>query len=173
MQETPTQYTRRILGYQKGKRPFTVLARTPRTISRLIAGAPRRAITAPPGPGRWSVAEIIAHLADTELVIGFRMRLVLGSNGTRIQSFDQDVWATNFRYDRQDVQESLEAFRAQREHNLRLLRLLPAAMWNYYGMHDERGKETITRMTQMSAGHDLNHLQQIRRILTLPHDRKA
>ena len=165
MQETPTQYTRRILGYQKGKRPFTVLARTPRTISRLIAGAPRRAITAPPGPGRWSVAEIIAHLADTELVIGFRMRLVLGSNGTRIQSFDQDVWATNFRYEKHDPKASFDAFAAQRLHNLRLLRILPRSMWTYYGMHEERGKETIARMTAMMAGHDLNHLMQIEKIL--------
>jgi len=173
MQETPAQYTRRILGYQKGKRPLTILARTPRTIARLIARAPRRALTVPPGPGRWSVAAIIAHLADTELVIGFRMRIVLGSNGTRIQAFDQDVWATNFRYDLLDIRESLEAFRVQREGNLRLLRRLPAGMWQYYGMHDERGKETIARMTQMSAGHDLNHLKQIRGILTLPYARKA
>ena len=65
MQETPVQYTRRILGYQKGKRPLTILARTPGTIGRLIARAPRRALTLPPGPGRWSVAAIVAHLADT------------------------------------------------------------------------------------------------------------
>ena len=173
MQETPAQYTRRILSYQKGKRPLAVLSATPRRIGKLLKGAPGRKLRWNPGPGKWSAGEILAHMADAELTFGFRMRLILGSNGTRVQAFDQDVWATNFRYDRQDVQESLEAFRAQREHNLRLLRLLPAAMWNYYGMHDERGKETITRMTQMSAGHDLNHLQQIRRILTLPHDRKA
>jgi len=167
MQETPAQYTRRILGYQKGRRPLTILARTPRTIARLVARAPRRALTVPPGPGRWSVAEIVAHLADTELVLGFRMRVVLGSNGTRIQAFDQDVWATNFRYDLLEIRESLEAFRVQRERNLRLLRRLPP------GMYEERGKETITRMTQMSAGHDLNHLKQIRGILTLAHARKA
>ncbi|HTR98399.1 MAG TPA: DinB family protein, partial [Bacteroidota bacterium] len=112
-------------------------------------------------------------LADTELVLGFRMRVVLGSNGTRIQAFDQDVWATNFRYDLLEIRESLEAFRVQRERNLRLLRRLPPGMWQYYGMHEERGKETITRMTQMSAGHDLNHLKQIRGILTLAHARKA
>jgi len=173
MQETAPQYTRRILGYQKGKRPLTVLARTPGTIGRLIARAPRSVLTAPPGPGRWSIGEIIAHLADTELTFGFRVRLVLGSNGARIQAFDQDVWATNFRYDLQNPRESLEAFRNAREHNLRLLRLLPSGMWNYYGMHDERGKETVTRMTQMSAGHDLNHLKQIREIITLHHDRKT
>ncbi|HUI09818.1 MAG TPA: DinB family protein [Bacteroidota bacterium] len=168
MQETPAQYTRRILGYQKGKRAVTVLSRTPRAIGRLIARAPRRTLAAPPGPGRWSVGEILAHMADTELTFGFRMRLVLGSNGVRIQAFDQDVWATNFRYDLQDPRDSFDAYRVERAHNLRLLRLLPPPMWNYYGMHDERGKESVRRMTEMMAGHDLNHLDQIRKILTPP-----
>ena len=173
MQETPAQYTRRILGYQKGKKPLTVLSSTPRRIGRLIARAPNRLLRERPAPGRWSVGDILAHLADTELVFGFRMRLALGSNGTRIQSFDQDVWATNFRYEKQSPRDSYEAYATQREHNLRLLRLLPRGMWSYYGMHDERGKETITRMTEMMAGHDLNHLHQIQKIVTLPHDREA
>jgi hypothetical protein len=56
---------------------------------------------------------------DTELTFGFRIRLVLGSNGTRIQAFDQDVWATNLRYERQDPRGSFDAYSAQREHNLR------------------------------------------------------
>ncbi len=165
MQETPAQYTRRLLGYQKGKRPVSVLASTPRKIAVLLRGASNARLKRKPVPDRWSAGEILAHLADTEITFGFRVRLVLGSNGTRIQAFDQDVWATNFQYDRQDPRASFEAYRAGREHNLRLLRLLPPGMWNYYGMHEERGKETITRMTQMMAGHDINHLMQIEKLL--------
>jgi hypothetical protein len=165
MQESPAQYTRRLLGYQQGKRPFSVLATTPRRIGKLLRGATNKKLKGKPAPGKWSIGEILAHMADTELTFGFRMRLVLGSNGTRIQAFDQDVWATNFRYERQDPRASFDAYRTQREHNLRLLRLLPRGMWTYYGMHEERGKETIKRMTEMVAGHDLNHLKQIEKIL--------
>jgi len=165
MQETPAQYKRRILSYQKGKQPLSVLSATPRRIGRLLQGAAGRQLRWNPGPGKWSVGEILAHLADAELTFGYRMRLILGSNGTRVQAFDQDVWATNFRYDRQNPKDSFEAYRVQREHNVRLLRLLPKGMWSYYGMHEERGKETVTRLTEMMAGHDLNHLKQIEGIL--------
>ena len=165
MQETPAQYTRRLLGYQQGKKTASVLAATPRRIRHLLRGATDRTLKGKPGPGVWSIGEILAHMADTELTFGFRIRLVLGSNGTRIQAFDQDVWATNFRYERHDPRASFDSYSAQREHNLRLLRLLPRGMWNYYGMHEERGKETIKRMTEMLAGHDLNHLKQIEKIL--------
>jgi hypothetical protein len=165
MQETPAQYTRRLLGYQEGKKPSAVLRATPRRIRNLLRGATNRRLREKPEPGAWSIGEILAHMADTELTFGFRIRLVLGSNGIRIQAFDQDVWATNFRYEKHDPRASFDAYSAQREHNLRLLRLLAPGMWNYYGMHEERGKETVKRMTEMLAGHDLNHLKQIEKIL--------
>jgi hypothetical protein len=165
MQETPAQYIRRLLGYQEGKKPASVLAATPRRIRTMLRGVTHKRLKEKPAPGAWSIGEILAHMADTELTFGFRLRLVLGSNGTRIQAFDQDVWATNFRYEKQDPKASFDSYRAQRVHNLRLLRLLPRGMWNYYGMHEERGKETVQRMTEMMAGHDLNHLQQIEKIL--------
>jgi len=165
MHETASQYTKRLLGYQKGKRPVAVLASTPRKIRKLLRGARTQRLRARPAGDRWSVGEILAHMADAEVTFAFRIRSALGSNGTRIQAYDQDVWATNFRYNQQDPRASFESYRALREHNLRLLRLLPKGMWSYYGMHEERGKETIARMTEMMAGHDLNHLMQIERIL--------
>jgi hypothetical protein len=60
---------------------------------------------------------------------------------------------------------SLEAYRVTRERTLRLLKSIPRGMWANFGMHSERGKETVTRVTEMMAGHDINHLEQIRRIL--------
>ena len=114
---------------------------------------------------KWSVVEILAHLADTELVAGFRLRLILGENGITIQAFDQNIWAENFNYRQRDPKKSLEVFRILRENNLALLASLPKSMWENFGMHTERGKETVTRMTEMFAGHDLNHLAQIERIV--------
>lgn len=165
MQETPQQYTKRILKNQQGKDPVTILSSTPGKIARLLQGVSRKRLTTRPTKGKWSLAEILAHLADAELVTGFRMRLILGANRTAIQAFDQDVWAAFSRYEEQDPYLSLEAFRIQRERNVRLLKTLPKKMWGYYGIHSERGKETIRRVTQMLAGHDINHLRQVERIV--------
>jgi uncharacterized damage-inducible protein DinB len=165
MQETGQQYTQRILGLLQENDPMKVLAGTPRKITTLFKGAARKSLTRRPGAERWSVAEIVAHLADTELVSGFRMRLILGKSGTPIQAFDQDTWSGYAEYARQDPMLSLEAFRVQRERNLRLLRLIPREMWEHFGVHEERGKETVTRVTEMMAGHDINHRAQIEAIL--------
>ncbi len=164
MQETPQQYTKRILGYVQGLKPLGVQQSTPKKIARLIRPLTRQQMRKRPAPGKWSIAEILAHLAETELVGGYRIRMILSENGTPIQAFDQNVWARNSNYARQDAQKSLRTFRVLRETNLALLKSLPTGKWSYYGIHAERGKETITRVAQMFAGHDLNHLQQIERI---------
>ena len=165
MKETPQEYTARILSYQEGQEPLKIQQATAKKIERLIKGVPKKKLMTRPEPSKWSVAEIIAHLADTELVGGFRMRLMLGENGVAIQAFDQDVWAEKFEYRNRDPKTSLAAFRALRENNIAFLKSIPKAMWNNYGMHSERGKESVTRVVQMFAGHDLNHLGQIERIL--------
>ena len=165
MRETPQEYTKRILGYQAGKNPLEVQQDTAKKIERLIEGVPKKKLMTRPEPGKWSVGEILAHLADTELVGGFRMRLILGENGATIQAFDQDEWAEKLNYRKRDPQKSLKTFRALRGNNLSLLTSLPAPMWENFGMHTERGKETVTRIVEMFAGHDINHLTQIERIV--------
>ncbi len=165
MKESPQEYTERLLGYQRGKSPLRQMALSPKVLGKLLKGVAGKKLATRMEPDRWSVAEILAHLADTELTFGFRMRLILGATGTTIQAFDQDVWAQYSRYQKHDSRLSFEAYRVQRERNIRLLKLLPPEMWEYYGMHEERGKETITRLTQMMAGHDINHLHQVRRAL--------
>ncbi len=164
MQETPQQYTKRILGYMQGRQPLRVQRATPKRIERLVRSLTRRQMHKRPAPGKWSIAEILAHLADTELVGGYRLRTILGSNGTPIQAFDQDIWARNANYAAQDPHKSLRTFRVLREANLGLLKSLPKRKWSCYGIHAERGKETIARVAQMFAGHDINHLQQIEHI---------
>ena len=165
MQETPQEYITRILGYQAGKEPLKVQQATVKKIERLIKGVPKKKLMTRPEPGKWSIAEILAHLADTELVAGFRIRLILGENGATIQAFDQDVWAEKLNYRKRDPKKSLEVFRVLRENNLTLLKSLPKPMWNNFGMHTERGKETVARIIEMFAGHDINHLTQIERIV--------
>ncbi len=165
MKETPQQYIERIRGYLEGKKPLEVLAASPRQLARLVKGVSKKKLAKRPGPDKWSVTEILAHLADTELVQGFRLRLILGASGTPIQGFDQDEWARYSDYAKHDPALSLEAYQVTRERTVRLLKSLPRDAWDRYGMHSERGKETVTRVTEMMAGHDLNHLKAIREIL--------
>ncbi len=165
MQETPQEYITRILGHQAGKKPLKVQQATVKKIERLITGVPKKKLMTRPESGKWSIAEILAHLADTELVAGFRIRLILGLNGATIQAFDQDIWAEKLNYRKRDPKKSLEVFRVLRENNLALLKSLPKPMWDNFGMHTERGKETVTRITEMFAGHDINHLTQIERMV--------
>ena len=165
MAETVQQYVRRILGNVKGRDPLRTQQATPRRLARLIRGRRRSQLTRRPGRGKWSVAEILAHLAEAEMVGGYRMRMILSANGTPIQAFDQDVWARVSSYGRQDPKHSLELFTALRRSNLALLRSLKPRQWRMYGMHSERGKETVARLATMFAGHDINHTRQIEKIL--------
>lgn len=164
MQETPQQYTQRMLSHVDGKDPLRLQRAAPRKFAALTKGLSKKRLTSRPGPGKWSIAEVLAHLADAEWVVGYRLRLILASNGTAIQAFDQDAWADTFTYGRRDPKTSLETFRALRENNLRLLSSVPRALWKNYGQHQERGKETVEHIVRMMAGHDLNHLLQVEKI---------
>ena len=165
MNETPQQYTQRVVGYIEGKQPLAVQAATAKKLERLIKGVPTSKLRKRPAPEKWSVSEIVAHLADAEIVGGFRMRLILGAPGTPVAAFDQDSWVTSGHYEKRDPRKSVEQFRVVREANLALLKSLKPEQWKHYGMHSERGQETIEHIVRMFAGHDLNHLQQIERIL--------
>jgi hypothetical protein len=116
-------------------------------------------------PAKWSIAEIVAHLADAEVVASWRMRSVIGENGITIQPFDQDAWASVFNYRDRDTKRSLEVFRILRENNLGMLKEISPQTWDNYGMHLERGKESIAHLARMFAGHDTNHILQIERIV--------
>ena len=164
MPETPQQYTQRMLGNIEGKEPLRVQRETPKKLAKLIRGLNKKQLTRRPAPDKWSIAEILAHLADAELVGSWRMRHVIGNNGATIQPFDQNVWASTFAYARRDPKQSLELFRILRENNLAMLKSLSNELWENYGMHQERGKESVAHIVNMYAGHDLNHLGQVERI---------
>jgi hypothetical protein len=165
MQETAQQYIQRVFSYLEGKQPLAVQAATAKKLERLVKGVPTSKLRKRPAPDKWSVSEIVAHLADAEIVIGFRMRLILGAPGTPIAAFDQDSWVTSGHYEKRDPRKSVEQFRVLRETNLALLKSLTPAQWKHHGMHAERGQETIEHIVRMMAGHDINHLQQVERIL--------
>ncbi len=165
MQETPQEYTQRMLKQSDGKDPLKVQAATAAKLGRLIQRASAGKLRKRPAPGKWSAGEILAHLADCEIVTGWRRRQILGAPGTSLQAFDQDAWAAAGHYEKRDPRKSLEQFRAAREANLTLLKSLAPEQWKHHGMHAERGVETIEHIVCMMAGHDLNHLGQVERIV--------
>jgi uncharacterized damage-inducible protein DinB len=164
MQETLQQYMQRILGYVEGKDPLRVQRDTPKKLAAAIRGLSPKQLKKQPAPGKWSIAEILAHLADTEVVAAWRLRQILSANGAAIQSFDQNVWAKTFDYAKLDAKESLRFFEVLRSGNVAMLKRLPRKAWDNYGMHAERGKETVAKIVRMWAGHDINHLEQVKRI---------
>ena len=165
MNETPQQYTQRITAHVEGKQPLAVQGATAKKLERLIKGVPTSRLRKRPAPDKWSVSEILAHLADAEIVIGFRMRFILGAPGTPVAAYDQDSWLISGHYEKRDPRKSVEQFWVVREANLALLRSLTPEQWKHYGIHSERGQETIEHIVRMTAGHDINHLQQAERIL--------
>ena len=165
MNETAQQYIHRITGHVEGKQPLAVQATTAKKLERLLKGVSTSKLRKRPAADKWSVSEIVAHLGDAEIVIGFRMRLILGAPGIPIAAYDQDSWVTSGHYEKRDPHKSVEQFRVVREANLALLKSLTPEQWKHYGMHSERGQETIEQIVRMTAGHDMNHLQQIEGIL--------
>ncbi len=165
MQETMQEYTQRLLTYGEGKDPLRSQQTAPAKFAGLLKGKTGKQLMRRPVPDKWSVAEILAHLADAELAISWRLRQILTNNAIPIQAYDQDLWARTFNYARRDPRQSLANFRTLREANLALLKSVPRKLWDNYGVHAERGNESVSHVVKMVAGHDLNHLQQVERIL--------
>jgi hypothetical protein len=166
MFETAQQYTQRILANVEGQDPIKLQSATTKKLARLVKGIPTAKLRKRPAPDKWSVAEILAHLADVEIVIGWRVRSILGAPGTPVQAYDQNAWVIAGHYEKRDPRKSIELHRVVREANLALLKSLSPDQWKHYGQHAERGQESIEHIVRMVAGHDINHIHQIERILT-------
>lgn len=118
----------------------------------------------PEKPGKWSIIQVVQHLADSELVYGYRLRMVLAHDTPEILGIDQDLWANELKYNDADLGEALDQLRVLRAANLRLMRSLSPAQLERVGLHSERGPESAMKMIKMIGGHDILHRNQINRI---------
>ncbi len=166
MNETLAQYAARIASYVEGKDSLSIQHQSYQTLARLVEGVPEEALVGQCSPGKWSVREILAHLAEAEIVSTWRYRQMIEQNGVALTAFDQDEWARLGDFGATDVRESLEIFRLLRQNNLRMFARLTHEEWQRFGRHSERGKMTLEDLVRQMAGHDLNHIQQVRQILT-------
>ena len=161
---TGDAYIKLLLDTLGNQDPMPIHETTPDKIAKAIAGLDGGALSRPEKPGKWSIIGVIQHLADSELVYGYRIRMIVSHPTPDIQAFDQDLWAAELNYETRDAQEALEEFRALRAANVRLLRSFDQKKLQRFGNHVERGKESIAHMMKLYAAHDLVHLKQIERI---------
>ena len=157
-------YRANILSYQAGADFLALQTAAPEKLASLTGGLSAEQLARRPAPEKWSIQELAAHLADDELVGAYRVRMILSSPGTPIQAFDQDVWARTGRYSTSDVSDSLVLYRTLRFANLKLLQSLTAEEWDMFGVHAERGVESLRDIAMYFAGHDINHFRQIESI---------
>jgi len=143
--------------------PLMVLAETQGRIPDIAQALGTEGLKRTYAPGKWTAAQVIAHLADCEIAFGFRVRQIVAEPSVEIQTFDEKQWARH--YDRVDGLAAAQTFQSLRAWNLALFRPLSAEELDTAAMHPERGPEKASTVIRIIAGHTLNHLAQIERIL--------
>jgi hypothetical protein len=162
--EDRAKYAGAVLDLVGRRDPMNVLRQTPEAARAAVAGLTPAQLRTPEREGKWSIAHVLRHLADSEVVWGWRMRLILAQDRPPITGYDQDLWAERLHYEDADAATSLDALRVLRRDNLLLLDRATPDDLKRVGVHSERGEESIGYLRGLYAGHDLLHLNQIERI---------
>lgn len=147
-----------------GKRdPIELMSKAAKRLRKLLEGRSEKELEWRPAPGKWSIKEVLAHLADGEMMIGSRLRFVAAMDRPVIVGYDQDAFVARLGAEQRSAEECLDEFRALRAINTALLSRLPKEAFARIGMHSERGEESLGHMVRLYAGHDLIHEAQIAR----------
>jgi hypothetical protein len=117
-----------------------------------------------PGPGKWSIRQIVCHLSDAELVGAVRLRTVLAEDNPVLMAFDQEAWARNLGYGRRKMTPVLETFRRIRAENYELLKELPGEAFERKAAHSELGTITLGELLQGYAEHAESHARQVQQL---------
>jgi hypothetical protein len=162
--EQADAYVRALLDLLGEREPLAVLAATPAALCDAFAGMDAAQLATCEAPGKWSVCHVLRHLADSEIVWAYRLRVVLAQDRPALAGYDQDAWAQRLGYADASPAGSLGEFEVLRRGNLLLLARARPADLARVGVHAERGEESVARMMKLYAAHDLLHLRQIERI---------
>jgi uncharacterized damage-inducible protein DinB len=162
--ENADRYVQSLLDLLGGRDPLTTMPELPGAVAALVAGLDDAQLRRPEKQDKWSVIEVVQHLADTEIVWGYRVRKTLADPGTAIAGYDQDAWARSLHYGAANLETALAQLRALRAANLALLTSLTAEEWDRAGIHSERGPESVRQIARLVGGHDFVHRNQIARI---------
>jgi hypothetical protein len=157
-------YVQALLDILGDRDPFEVLRETPDTIRLGVRGMTEAQLSTPEAPGKWSVRQLVQHLADSELVGAFRFRMALAHDAPELPGYDQDAWARALRYENAAIEDALGDFQRLRHSNLRLLTRTTPEERQRPIHHAERGDEPLGHLIKLYAGHDLVHRKQLARI---------
>jgi hypothetical protein len=138
--------------------------RGPELMAAVMTGAAGAELDFVAAPGRWSIRQIMAHLADSEIVDADRLRRVIAEQNPTLMGYDQEAWARNLNYARRKISESLETFRRLRAENYDLLKDLPEAVFERTGTHSETGPVTLRQLVEVNAEHPEKHARQVQEI---------
>jgi DinB superfamily len=138
--------------------------RGPEVLAMVLTGVSGEEEDFVPAPGKWSPRQIVAHLADAELVGAHRMRQVIAEDNPTLIAYDQDAWTRNLDYARRKPKQSLEAFRRIRAENYELLKELPESAFERTGNHSENGSMTLRRLLEGYAEHAESHARQLQQM---------
>ena len=141
--------------------PMSVLDTTVDRLAALTAGLSAERLAAPIAPGKWCIHEIVAHLADLELVTSARCRWILFQDNPTLIGYEQDPWIDGWRREREPFPETFQRLRVLRQAQLRLLRNCSEAELERTAEHQDHGPITLGFLRSVVAGHDLHHLQQL------------
>jgi uncharacterized damage-inducible protein DinB len=164
--EAAADYINALLELLGDRDPYEVWEESPAEVARLTQGISDTDARREEREGKWSVAQIVQHLVDTELVYGYRMRMIVAHDQPDITGYDQDLWATRLRYNEEPLSVGLEDLRVFRERNLRFVRRLGKHELDRWGQHTERGRESIRHLIRTIAAHDLLHRAQLSRVIS-------
>ena len=162
--ENAAAYVSAVLDLLGDREPMAVLREMPAALARAIQGLSSQQLRQPERQGKWSIGQILQHLADAEVAWAWRMRLILAQDRPPLTGYDQDLWAERLHYDEADPSDAIELFTVLRRANLRLMERASAADMKRTGVHVERGEESLEHIRRLYAGHDLLHLRQIERV---------
>jgi len=158
-------YVRALLEVIGTRDPLEVLAELVPWLTARLRGVAEPVLRRPESPGKWSVIDVIQHLADSDLVTGFRTLMILSEEQPQLQGYDQDRWAREFRYREVPLALASDQLRALRAANLHLWKQLTPEQLERTGVHAERGPESVGHILRLMGAHDLVHRRQIDRIL--------
>jgi uncharacterized damage-inducible protein DinB len=162
--EQARAYTAAILDLLGSKDPMDVLGRTPDAVRQAVSGLTEQQLSQQEASGKWSIRHVVRHLADSDLVWGYRVRMILAQDRPTLTGYDQDLWAERLRYDQAPADMALEELAVVRRSNLSLIGGASPGALERVGLHAERGEESVAHLIRLYAGHDLLHLAQIARI---------
>ena len=133
-------------------------------VAQALAGFPADKLTAHPIEGKWSATEIVHHLADSETTAGLRLRRLLSEDHPLIQGYDQDVYASELKYNQREIGPALDLFRGTRACTAQLFDFMSDADWHREGTHSESGSYSAEDWLKIYAAHAHNHAAQIHRL---------